>query len=73
MIRSTGIMWSYTFYCHWSATRNVLQRHAARALSSSIVEPATLSRVTRMANCFFVPLSRKEWASTMAPGNMYQH
>ena len=45
----------------------------ARALSSSIVDPATLSMVTRIANCFFVPLSLKEWASTMAPGNMYQH
>ena len=45
----------------------------ARALSSSIVDPATLSMVTRIANCLFVPLSRKEWASAMAPGSMYQH
>ena len=73
MIRSAGIMWSYTFCCHWSATKYVPQRHFARALSSSIVEPATLSRVTRIANCFFVPLSRKEWASTIAPRKMYQH
>ena len=36
-------------------------------LSSSIVEADRESRVTRMASCFLVPLSRKEWASTMAP------
>ena len=54
-------------------TRRSTLSSFARALSSSIVEPATLSMVTRIANCFSVPLSRKEWASTMAPANMYQH
>ena len=42
-------------------------------LSSSSVEADRESRVTRMANCFLVPLSRKECASTMAPETLFQH
>lgn len=38
-----------------------------------MVEACRLSSVTRAANCFFVPLSRSECASTIAPGICYQH
>ena len=37
------------------------------ALSSSTVEALRVSRVTSTANCFLVPLSRSEWAKTIAP------
>ena len=42
-------------------------------LSSSSVEADNESRVTRIANCFLVLLSRKECASTMAPDTSSQH
>ena len=71
MMRSTGIIWSYTFCMPLSAVFSGSQLLFARTLSSSMVEACRLSRVTRMANCFFVPLSRKEWASTMAPECIY--
>lgn len=38
-----------------------------------MVEACRLSSVTRAANCFFVPLSRSECASTIAPRICYQH
>ena len=38
-------------------------------LSSSTVEAAKVSSVTRIASCFPIPLSLSEWASTIAPSH----
>ena len=60
VMRSTGMMWSYMVYRQIFSMDVCTGVAWEPTLSSSSVDAERESRVTRMANCFLVPLSRNE-------------